>query len=216
MTRSRQWTLGAVAIIVVIALAGWFVLVQNERKHAASLELQTAQQLKTNEGLQAQIAILKAQSKKLPQMEATLATIQTKIPVASEMPALIRQMSTAANSSGVTLRSFTPADPISVTPQTSATGGVVLPPGQLVIVDLKAEFDGNFFEAEEFMSALEKMPRAFLVNSLQLDTIDGTNQLHGVIQARVFFAPQALPTTAEIPGVSTVPAPAPTASTPVE
>lgn len=212
MTRSRQWTLGAVAIVVVIALAGWFLLVQAERKHAASLNLQTAQQLKTNQGLEAQIAMLKAQSKKLPQMEASLAKVRTSIPVGSEMPQLIRQLTDAADASGVTLRSLMPADPVSVTPTSSETGGVVLPPGQLAIVNLKLEFDGNFFETEEFMSRLEKMPRAFLTSSLQLASGSETNQLHGVVQARVFFAPQELPVTPEIPGVTPAPVTSPAAS----
>jgi Tfp pilus assembly protein PilO len=212
MTRSRQWTLGAIAIIVVIAMAGWFLLVQGERKKAADLQLQTAQQVKTNQGQQTQIALLKAQSKKLPQMQAQLAEIQTKIPVGSEMPALIRQLSDAAQAAGVDLVDFAPQDPLSATPASNAAGGVSLPPGQLAIVNLQLGFSGNFFEIEEFMNNLEKMPRAFLVSGLHVASNEGTPVLTGTLTARVFFAPNDYPATPAIPGTTTVVTPAPAAS----
>ena len=55
MTRTRQWTLGAVAVIVVIALAGWFLLVQRERAHAADVKALTDAQVATNAGLTTQM-----------------------------------------------------------------------------------------------------------------------------------------------------------------
>jgi Tfp pilus assembly protein PilO len=215
MSRSRQWTFGAVAIIVVIAVAGWFLLVQSQRKQAADLNQQTQQQLQTNQGLQVQIAALKAQSKKLPQMQAQLAEMHTKIPVASDEPQFIRQLSDAAKSAGVTLATVAVADPVSETPTTNASGGVVLPPGQLAIVGLTLEVHGNYFEIEEFMNNLEKMPRAVLVSGLSITaaTDTGTSGLVANVTARVFFAPQDLPVTTAIPGLETTPVPATSAPT---
>src|SRR5438067_6686293 len=111
MTRARQWSvLTAVACLAVMA-AGWFVLVKPQRSHAASLRKDAADVLQINQTLQAQIAHLRAQAKDLPAQQRKLADIATKVPDSPALPTLIRQLSAAADGSGVNLVSLSPGLP---------------------------------------------------------------------------------------------------------
>jgi len=218
MTRTRQWTLGAVAVIVVIALAGWFLLVQRERAHAADVKALTDAQVATNAGLTTQIVVLKQQNKNLPQQEAKLAKLREKIPTSAQMPTLITELSAAADQAGVDLLTVTPSTPTSTVPTTSATGAAILTPNQLAYVDLELTFQGGFYESEEYVAGLEKLQRAMLISNLSLSSQDSTKSvlLQGSVTARVFLSPTELPTSTEIPGVVATPTPTPTASTPVQ
>ncbi len=42
MTKSRTWTVGTAVLVVLILLAGWFLLVTPKRSHAADLQAQAA------------------------------------------------------------------------------------------------------------------------------------------------------------------------------
>ena len=80
MTRTRKWSLLSALLVVVVLLAGWFLLVSPKRSNAADLRTQTASQESKNSDLKAQIADLQAKQKNLPQQKAIIAEIQQEIP----------------------------------------------------------------------------------------------------------------------------------------
>src|SRR3982751_17471 len=93
MQKMQQWTmLTALGVLV----AGWFLLVSPQRSHAASLRAQAVSQESANASLQSQVNQLEQQKKGLPAQQRQLNKIAARVPDNPELPALIRQLSTAA------------------------------------------------------------------------------------------------------------------------
>jgi Tfp pilus assembly protein PilO len=228
MDKMRQWTLLTVVGIVAVLGAGWFLAVSPQRHHAADLRSKAANQLNANTQLQQRVAQLEQQQKGLPAQQRRLNQIAAKIPDNPALPALIRQLSTAANGAGVDLVSLAPAQPVVTTP-TSTTSSVTsasaaAPAGaapSLLQIPVVIVVQGSYFNIENFFDAVEKLPRAVLIPGWQLGVAQGTGTvssttgsgsgaaalpdgtLRGQINAVVFESPQ----------VAGAPAPAPVAAT---
>ena len=108
MTKTRQWTVFTAIAVVVVLLAGWFLLVKPQSTKASNLRTQATTQQQSNALLQTQIAALQAEQRQLPQQQQALQKFATQVPSDAAEPAIIRQLSAAANGSGVDLVSMTP------------------------------------------------------------------------------------------------------------
>ena len=97
MDKMRQWTMLTLISVVVIVAAGWFLVVSKQKHKAAELRTQVTGQQATNAGLQSQVSQLEQQKKGLPAQQALLARAAQRIPDNPALPALIRQLSTAAD-----------------------------------------------------------------------------------------------------------------------
>src|SRR6478609_7454308 len=100
MTNTRPWILGAAALSVLLAVAGWFLLISPERSKAADLQSQRVTQQQRNDQLRLDIAQLKAAYKTLPAKQAELAVIQRQLPNNPALPTLVRSLSSIAAESG--------------------------------------------------------------------------------------------------------------------
>jgi Tfp pilus assembly protein PilO len=197
MTRTRQWTMGTAAIVVLILLAGWFLLISPKRASAAEIQASTVTQEATNVTLASQLEALKVQKAGLPAEEAKLATIRQQIPDNPALPPLIRELSSLAKKSGVTLQLVAPATP---TPNTSPAVTPAGPPAtgvvpQLQTVGLNINFLGTYSNVELFLNHLEMLKRSFLVTGIQMNpgtattngvSNSGSPTLAVIMQARVF------------------------------
>ena len=181
MSRTRSWTLGAVALSLVILLGGWFLLVSPKKSQASDLEAQTATVQGQNASLTTEIATLKAQNEKLPEQEAKLAKIRQQMPDNPALPGLIRSLSDIAKTSGVELMSLAPANPVAAktpvatapTPTTAgsqttapATGGVTAATTQATsyqVINVTISVTGSYFGVEQFFNKAEGLTRAMLV-----------------------------------------------------
>src|SRR3954454_15074544 len=121
MDKMRQWTLLTVVGIVAVLGAGWFLAVSPQRHHAAELRSKATAQESANVGLQNRVAQLEAQKKGLPAQQRRLNQIAAKVPDNPALPALIRQLSAAADGAGVDLVSLSPAQPVAMTATASTT-----------------------------------------------------------------------------------------------
>jgi Tfp pilus assembly protein PilO len=177
MTEMRKWSLGAVAVVLVALLAGWFLLISPKRSEAADLQAKTQTQLDANAQLQNQITLLKQQAKDLPEKQAQLAALDTKIPAEASLPGLIRQLTTAAQKSGVELTEITPSVPAPLVTTPTDTTVVVPATTNLLAINLSLSATGGYFELQQFFSQLERMDRALLVTGAtvaeQEDTTSG-------------------------------------------
>ena len=203
MTETRKWALGTAVLVAALLIGSWFLLVSPKKAAAADLTTQTDAQIAANAQLETQISVLKAQSKDLPEMQAKLARLETKIPSDPQLPTLIRQLSEAADQAGVNLVSLTPSAPavVGVTPGTTVTDTA----GALNAITLGIVATGGYFELQQFFNEVENMPRALLVNKSDLtDTpTDGSTTttttedsadasvLSATITAQVFLVPPA-------------------------
>jgi Tfp pilus assembly protein PilO len=215
MEKMRQWSiLTAVGVIAVLA-AGWFLLVSPQRSHATELQSQAASQQSANDGLRAQVAQLEAQKKGLPAQQKLLDEIAAKIPASPELPALIRQLSTAAESAGVDLVTLAPtepaaigpATPVTTTTTTSSTGTstpAAAPASSLMQIPVSVTVRGTYFNLTRFFANVEKLERAMLVPQFKVTpaeasatSADGaangpSDQLTATLSTIVFESPVAI------------------------
>ncbi|MCZ3390184.1 MAG: type 4a pilus biogenesis protein PilO [Actinomycetia bacterium] len=215
MTETRKWTLGAVAIVVLVMVAGWFLLIAPKRAEVADLNTQTQAQESQNSAAQTQLAVLKQENKDLPQKQAELAELQTKIPETAALPTYVREMQDIGRKSGVAFTSMTPTPPV-------PTGGVVLeggalPPDQLAALNVDMVVTGSYFEITKFMNELETGSRYTLVSGFSIDSATSAEagkkgELTGTVSARIYLVPATPEVVDSATAVTPTPAPSPTAT----
>src|SRR3954447_1981302 len=185
MDKMRQWTMLTVVGIVAVLGAGWFLAVSPQRHHAAQLRSQAASQQSANGQLQARVSQLQQQQKGLPAQQRRLNQIAAKIPDNPALPALIRQLSAAADGAGVELVSLSPANPTTFSPvgstapsttaaSTTAAGAATATAGTLAQIPVAITVQGSYYNVESFFDAIEKLPRAVLVPGWTMNVITGS------------------------------------------
>ena len=212
MSKMRQWAmLTAVACLAVLA-AGWFLVIKPQRAHASDLRAQTATVQGQANDLRSQVAQLQQQQKGLPEQQKLLSQIATKIPDNPALPALIRQLSAAADGAGVDLVSLAPGQPaVAQAPapatMTAATAAAAAAAPPLASIPLTLQVQGSYFNVEQFFSAVEGLNRAMLVTGFSLASASGPSggaaasgpdalppgTLNASITAQVFESPQLAP-----------------------
>jgi Tfp pilus assembly protein PilO len=216
MSKSRQWAmLTAVACLAVLA-AGWLLVIKPQRAHASDLRTQTQGVEAQTATLRSQVAQLQQQQKDLPAQQKLLSQIATKIPDNPALPALIRQLSAAADGAGVNLVSLAPGQPTMaqapVAATTSTNAATTATPAAaasspLANIQLTVQVRGSYFNVEQFFSAVESLNRAMLVTGFSLTPANGPSTgaassgpdalppgtLNAQITAQVFESPQLAP-----------------------
>lgn len=228
MEKLKQYVVFTVLGCLVVLAAGWFLLVSPKRSDASALRTAAESQVAANAQLSTQLQVLKAQAKDLPKQQARLAAVAAKIPANPALPALVRALTAAATASGVELVSMTPGNPTLVvgaaaTTPAATTGSAAAAPttagaspsaGQLASIPLTLNIVGGYFQAEQFVAALESLPRSMRVTALTVApganpvkpasenaTLDDGKSLLTVITGQVFMAANRPPATAvSVPG----------------
>src|SRR5512135_3665817 len=123
MTKTQRWSALTGLAVVVVLLAGWFLLVAPKRGEVADLREQTTAQEQRHQQVRTQLAMLKAQDADLPAQRARLAEIAAKLPDGTALPALVRSLTETADRSGVDIVSMTPGQPAAVTVSSGSSSG---------------------------------------------------------------------------------------------
>ena len=173
MTKTRQWiALGLAAVLAVVGL-GWFLVISPARSEAAELTASVEQQAAQTATLTSKLQVLQAQAAELPAQQARLTELQRELPETVALPELIRLLTHAADDTGVELTSMAPSAPV-------ASGEIAEVPFTLVV-------DGSYFNLEQFLGALEDLPRAFLVSGFSLAPQgEDTSELQMSLTGKVF------------------------------
>jgi type IV pilus assembly protein PilO len=170
----KKWTALAVVAALVILAGGWFLLVSPKRSNAADLRAQAVEKQRSIQGLQTQLAVLKAQAKDLPKQQAKLAAVAAKIPSDPAMPALVRALNKAASDANVELVSMAPGMPTASTaaavssPATASTARTGAAAGSLQQISVTLNVVGSYFQVAEYLDRLEGLTRAFRVSGFTL------------------------------------------------
>lgn len=239
MSKLHQWAALGVAAVLAVLAGGWFLLVSPTRSEAEALRLQAEEQVVANDRVRTQLQVLQAQADALPQQRARLAEVSARIPEAADLPALIRALTSAAETGDVEFVSLVPGTPTPVAapaaPVAAPTGEeevAAAPPaptaggstaGTLHAIPVTLNVVGGYYQVERYVAALEDLPRALRITGLTLapganpvapvapgDTVDDGSSLAAVITGTVFLAPGQAP----LPTAGTpVPAPAAAATT---
>jgi Tfp pilus assembly protein PilO len=187
MEKMRQWSILTAVGVVAVFAAGWFLLVSPQKSHAADVRTQAATQQSANSSLRARVDQLQQQKKGLPAQTAKLRKFDAQVPNNPELPALIRQLSAAAQGSGVDLVSMAPGQPAlvtatvggGVTTTTSSSSSSAVTPAApatspLAAIPLTITVQGSYFNVESFFRGVEHLTRAMLVPGWTLCAINPT------------------------------------------
>lgn len=139
--RGRELYIIVGVVAVVIGVLWYFFLFSPEQKKVASLSVQYQAQESTLAQTNMQIRQLKLLQKTAPQAEADLIKLHQVMPSEGAIPSFIVGLTKTAQSSGLVM--------LSVTPQATAPGV----PFSLQPIQL--EFDGKYFDVEDFLYRLE-------------------------------------------------------------
>jgi len=181
MTETRKWSVGAVLAILTLLAASWFLLIAPKRGEAANLRSEKVSQDQSNTQLVAQIDMLKEQAKNLPAQERKLEAVRRKLPEGPQLPALIRDLSAAADRSGVTLISLEPQTPVPVAASApgqpvpdpaAAVGAAPVPPSGLYQIPITVKVSGGYYDIEQFFLKTESLRRAYLAYGFTVESAD--------------------------------------------
>lgn len=204
---AKKWYAAAALASVVVLVAGWLLLVSPQRATADDIAAQADSQLASNQVSQAKIDALKLQYQNLPSLQAELAVVGSHIPQAANLPSLLRTLSQAAVTAGVTLSTVTPSNPVPLTGTSSGGPGGLAAPGGVNVIPVVLQITGPFANTRLFLASLEGMPRSFLVTGLTVArgtagaSATGTpapGSLSSTITGRVFAANPGLPAVATV------------------
>jgi Tfp pilus assembly protein PilO len=209
MTRTRKWVSGTVVLVLLVLVAGWFLLVSPKKADASNLQATALTQQGTNDGLRAKVAQLKAQDAAKPQQEAKLALFRQQVPENPAEAALVRKLSALSKQSGVEFESLLVVDPAGLNvPSAPAAGHDTV----LEQITLSMTIQGSYYSGERFLNLLEGLKRVTLVTGLVVDATANASvgqpldpSIHKfVITVRVFTTTDPAP----VPASPTTAAPA--------
>jgi hypothetical protein len=206
---TSRWAGGVAAVCLGLVAVTYVGLVGPRRSEADDLTASAASTQAHNDALQMQIEQLKAQFAKLPQKEAELASVFAQLPVAADVPTVVRSLDALAASSGVSLDAVTPAAAQNIDAKghpatvlgTSSGASSGAGSSQIVGVPMTVTVHGPYFKTVTFLKGLQSGERAFLVTGLQVTVAQSDVTL--TIRGRVFALPGAAATIAALAAGST-------------
>jgi len=140
--RGRELYIIVGVVAVVIGALWYFFLFSPEHQKVADLNTQYMAQQNSLQQKQMQIHQLELLKKTAPQAEADLIKLHQVMPSESAVPSFIVGLVKTAQSSGLMM--------IGVTPSTTPSAGV-----PFSVQPIQLEFDGRYFDAEDFLYRLE-------------------------------------------------------------
>jgi Tfp pilus assembly protein PilO len=212
MNVNRLWTIGMVAVIVVVALAGWMLGVSPVLAQASSASDQAASLAASNLSTQAQITALKQQFAQIATAQGKLAGLRQSIPTDADMSAFLQEidrlgsqdhvsLQTVAVQNAVVYQSPTPTGASAgtststgtstptptPTPTPTATAPVAPAPtsvgSSLITIPIKLTFNGSFSNVMAFVKGLQNGSRLLFV--AQVTTAVAQGQGASGIQASI-------------------------------
>jgi len=107
---------GTIFLMILLVVAGWFLVAQPQLAAASAANEQLASAQAQIAGTQAAINQLKSQQKGLPKLQLKLASLRKSIPEGAESSAFIDGINALAASAGVTINSLSMSDAVPYTP----------------------------------------------------------------------------------------------------
>ena len=158
----RLWVIGGAALVVLLAVAGYFLLISPKYSEADDVAQQTADTQDQIVVLRHRNAELIKQEKQLPVYAAQLAESQKALPATPGMPDFLNQLQAAGDNVGVAVNGLSVAAPIAST----VAGGVWEIPVTLTAV-------GDADKLSAFLSQLQNVQaRAVLLKSVDFKVGD--------------------------------------------
>lgn len=117
---NRLWAIGAVILMIVVLVGGWFIGVQPQLAQAAADDMERAGIEAQNQAQLAEIAALTEQNKDFDSIEAEYKKLQKSIPSSANTASFIQSLNSLSDSAGVQVTDITVSDTIAYTVPQSA------------------------------------------------------------------------------------------------
>jgi len=124
LDRNRLLLIVAAVTGVAVLVLGFLLGVQPQLAAGAEARSQQESVDAQNDALRAATAALRAESERLPELRAELATAEASVPGEAAMPTLLRQIDEMATGANVTVSGFTTADAVAYEIPASAAAPV--------------------------------------------------------------------------------------------
>jgi Tfp pilus assembly protein PilO len=161
----RLWVIGGAALVVLLAVAGYFLLIGPKYAEADDVATRTADTQDQIVVLRKRNAELVKQEKDLPTYQAKLAQNQKALPSTPGMSDFLNQLQAAGDNVGIEVNGLSVAAPIQ---STTVTDVWELP------VTLTAVGDAD--KLSEFLTQLQNVqPRAVLIKSVDYKSADSSD-----------------------------------------
>jgi Tfp pilus assembly protein PilO len=211
MNTNRMWILGAVAAMIVIALAGWFVGISPVVAQAAASDEQVASVTQANADSTAKLALLRQQYANIGPLQKSLDSLRKSIPVGADASAFLQELDDLSAQQGVVISSVTIASATIYTAPTSgatASSGAATdatstptpaPPvattpvapspstsGQFVQIPVQIVVVGDFDAVRNFIGAIQLGPRLYLATAVSITQSAGQTGSTGTLTGFIF------------------------------
>ncbi|MDM7831221.1 hypothetical protein [Cellulomonas edaphi] len=191
-SKRSTWIGGTVVVALVLGAAAWFLAISPTLASAQETRTQASETRDANELLEQSVALLKAQSAKLPEYKKELAALQVQIPTTAKLSAYLRQIDTIAESHGVVVTSLSPSPavpftvPVAAAPapapaaegeQTTDPNATPTPapvvdsgvPAGMVAIPVSVTVVGTFENAQAFLKDMQSgEQRILLIGTMML------------------------------------------------
>lgn len=223
MNTNRIWIIGTVLLSAAVIALGWFLGVSPKLAETADTQLQILAVSSQNAQYEADLAALKVEYEKLPQITAELEALRVSLPPTAEYAEFVAQLNQISSKAGVSVSGLTPGVPQLFTPvaapvvEGEAVAADPVAPAadtNFVVVPISIEVGGTVDEVTRFIGGLQGGDRLFLLTGVDmtelpkkekaktaggfLTKIDG--YIYVLLDPTLAVTPEATPTAeAEVP-----------------
>lgn len=173
MGKLKQYWLITGVVIVAMLGAGWFFGMKPQAAKATQIKADTEAQVAANAKLSGEIKRLQDQADGVVAQEKRLREISAILPATPGLPKLVRSVSDVSQKSGIDLTSMTPGALTAITAAAPAEAGAAAPAAPapapapaLFSLPVTLTLNGDFTQVRMLLGMIEKLPRAYLVDSL--------------------------------------------------
>lgn len=162
---SRDRNVLIIVVAAVLIIGSWLLLIQPKRSQASKLGSQVTAARSQLTAADAQITAGQAAKRSYASLYTSLARLGEAVPGDDDVPSLIYQLQSAANTTKVDFQNFVlSTSSSSSVPTSTATGigstaplppGVTVGPAGLPIEPFTLTFDGNYFHLASFLGRIQ-------------------------------------------------------------
>lgn len=156
MTRQDR-TVIMVVICVVLAAAGWFLLIKPKRADVADVKTQVEQAQVAADDAAAKAAVAQGARAEYSEDYASVVRLGKAVPVQDDVASLVYQLESTAEDTGVDFRAVTVTEGAAAAPSNEGSGesaGTL--PGEVTQIPVTLTFDGGYFAMTRFLRQIDR------------------------------------------------------------
>lgn len=156
MTRQDRTVL-MVVVCVVLAAAGWFLLIKPKRADVAEVRTQVEQAQVAADDAAAKAAVAQGARAEYTKDYASVVRLGKAVPVQDDVASLVYQLESTAEDTGVDFRAVTVTEGAAAAPSSEgSTESAGTLPGEVTQIPVTLTFDGGYFAMTRFLRQIDR------------------------------------------------------------